>query len=225
MKSSPCKGRLQQGKQVYHVTAQIDPNCAMPIAAQQLLLKALAETGEVLGTRPEAGSAKNAMQFQLLVASDQTVEFLTAKCRIPTIISQVKVESIGTPAQKPAQKSNGSEAGPKPSATQGPVAQSPAAFAEEKLEAKAPVEPIEEIETPIAPSLERDAAAKPSTAPAENLLSVDAERIDTVLNLVGELIIGKSMLQQATQRIRGCAIPRKPCAAASLMPWLFNRGY
>src|SRR5438094_854366 len=32
---------------------------------------------------------------------------------------------------------------------------------------------------------------------AENVLRVDAERIDNVLNLVGELIIGKSMLQQA----------------------------
>ncbi len=32
---------------------------------------------------------------------------------------------------------------------------------------------------------------------AENILRVDAERIDSVLNLVGELIIGKSMLQQA----------------------------
>jgi two-component system chemotaxis sensor kinase CheA len=192
------QGALQQGRQVYHVTAQIDPNCAMPIAAQQLILKALTEAGEVLGTRPEAGSAKNAMQFQLLVASDQTAEFLTAKCRIPTIISQVKVESIGTPAQKPLPKSSGGEAGPKPSAAQGAVAVSPAANTEEKLEVKAVVEPVEEIESaPIAPSSERAAAAKPSPAPAENLLRVDAERIDTVLNLVGELIIGKSMLQQA----------------------------
>jgi two-component system chemotaxis sensor kinase CheA len=53
---------LKRGKSVYHVTAQVDPNCAMPIAAQQLILKALSENGEVLGTRPEAGSAKNAMR-------------------------------------------------------------------------------------------------------------------------------------------------------------------
>src|SRR6201982_3663074 len=33
--------------------------------------------------------------------------------------------------------------------------------------------------------------------PQENLLRVEAGRIDNVLNLVGELIIGKSMLQQA----------------------------
>ena len=34
-------------------------------------------------------------------------------------------------------------------------------------------------------------------APAENTLRVDAGRIDVVMNLVGELIIGKSMLQRA----------------------------
>ena len=34
-------------------------------------------------------------------------------------------------------------------------------------------------------------------AAQENLLRVEAGRIDSVLNLVGELIIGKSMLQQA----------------------------
>lgn len=43
------------------------------------------------------------------------------------------------------------------------------------------------------------AAAGSASLPgaAENLLRVDAERIDAVLNLVGELIIGKSMLHQS----------------------------
>jgi two-component system chemotaxis sensor kinase CheA len=43
------------------------------------------------------------------------------------------------------------------------------------------------------------AAAEPSLPQAslENILRVEAGRIDNVLNLVGELIIGKSMLQQA----------------------------
>jgi two-component system, chemotaxis family, sensor kinase CheA len=42
-----------------------------------------------------------------------------------------------------------------------------------------------------------ESVAPTHTALAENILRVDAERIDSVLNLVGELIIGKSMLQQA----------------------------
>jgi len=188
------QGALKQGKQVYHVTAQIDPNCAMPIAAQQLILKALAETGDVLGTRPEPGAALNVMQFQLLFASDQPAEYLTAKCRIPTITSQIKVESVGTPAQKAVPKTKGGEAAPKlPSA-----APASAGSVEESLESKVAAEPPDEIETILVPAaLEHEAAAKPSHAPAENVLRVDAERIDTVLNLVGELIIGKSMLQQA----------------------------
>jgi two-component system chemotaxis sensor kinase CheA len=174
---------LKQGKNVYHVVAQIDPNCAMPIAAQQLVLKALSEHGEVLGTRPEPGSTKNAMQFQLLVASDQTAEFLSAKCRIPTVISQVDVQSIGVPGQKTTQK---------PKAADGASPLASAGTTEEKIA----TEPLPEIETSLTPPPEREAAARPSPAPAENVLRVDAERIDTVLNLVGELIIGKSMLQQ-----------------------------
>jgi two-component system chemotaxis sensor kinase CheA len=183
---------LEQGKQVYHVTAQIDPNCAMPIAAQQLILKALTETGEVLGTRPEPGSAKNAMTFQLLVASDQTAEYLIAKCRIPTIISQVRIESIGTPAPKAAQNTkNGDTAST-------PAAPPTASQLDGQMESKLSAEPTEEVETILhASNHERVPSARTSPAPAENLLRVDAERIDTVLNLVGELIIGKSMLQQA----------------------------
>ncbi|MGD0178858.1 MAG: chemotaxis protein CheA [Terriglobales bacterium] len=178
---------LKQGKNVYHVVAQIDPNCAMPIAAQQLVLKALTENGEVLGTRPEPGSTKNAMQFQLLVASDQTAEFLTAKCRIPTVISQVSIQSIGNPAQQAIQKAKAVDGAP-------PAIDGPASGGSPQANIEA--EPVEEIETVLLSSSEREAAARPSPAPSENVLRVDAERIDTVLNLVGELIIGKSMLQQ-----------------------------
>jgi two-component system chemotaxis sensor kinase CheA len=210
---------LKQGTHVYHVIAQIDPNCAMPIAAQQLLLKALADAGEVLGTRPEAGSTKNVMQFQLLVATDQTAEALAAKCRIPTIISNVKIEAVGTPAQK-VQKAKPGEPASKPApSAHNPAEQTPAGqdatvqvrenvTENDKVEADLAAEPVEEIENVLAtPSPDRDTAAK-RTAPAENVLRVDAERIDTVLNLVGELIIGKSMLQQALNEF-GVRFPKE----------------
>jgi chemotaxis protein histidine kinase CheA len=56
---------------------------------------------------------------------------------------------------------------------------------------------------------------------AENILRVDAERIDSVLNLVGEPIIGRSMLQQA---FTGSPVTflGKLCVAVSVMPWRFN---
>ena len=190
-----AQAALKQGKNVYQVVAQIDPNCAMPIAAQQLVLKALSENGEVLGTRPEPGSTKNAMLFQLLVATDQTAEFLTAKCRIPTVISQVNVQSIGTPAQKAIQKAKTVDSTAKPAAVE--TAATPTFTPEARIEAE-PVapEPTQEIEAVFASSPEPETPLKASPASSENVLRVDAERIDTVLNLVGELIIGKSMLQQ-----------------------------
>ncbi|MGB9236680.1 MAG: chemotaxis protein CheA, partial [Terriglobales bacterium] len=47
------------------------------------------------------------------------------------------------------------------------------------------------------PAQNAETAAAPITASSENILRVDAERIDSVLDLVGELILAKSMLQQA----------------------------
>jgi two-component system, chemotaxis family, sensor kinase CheA len=173
----------KQGKQVYHLTVQIDPHCAMPIAARQLVLKAMGEVGEVLGTRPEAGSAESAKRFQLLLVSGNTTEYLTAKCRIPTIVSQVKVETI-TPLQ--------------PSSRRKSRDVTPHTKTEEDLHSltdAAPAKATKLGRTPSSPPADNTPAQ--NLAPAENILRVEAERIDTVLNLVGELIIGKSMLQQA----------------------------
>src|SRR5690242_2169524 len=46
-----AENAAQQGKRVFHLTTQIDPGCAMPIAARQLVLNALAPLGDVLAVR------------------------------------------------------------------------------------------------------------------------------------------------------------------------------
>jgi two-component system chemotaxis sensor kinase CheA len=67
--------------------------------------------------------------------------------------------------------------------------------AEPKAKASSP-SPLQNAPSPE--SEELAATGKPNhPVLAENILRVDAERIDSVLNLVGELIIGRSMLQQA----------------------------
>jgi two-component system, chemotaxis family, sensor kinase CheA len=169
---------LGQGKRIFHIIAQIDPLCAMPIAARQLVLNAVTSLGEVLGTRPEAGSTENAKRIELLLASEKTAEQVTAKCRIPTVISHVELEIIAGPAKK----------------AKNPI---PAAAPQEVVAESIEASPEAEVAEPWpAEEQEIEAPAHPTTA-AENILRVDAERIDNVLNLVGELIIGKSMLQQA----------------------------
>ncbi len=49
---------------------------------------------------------------------------------------------------------------------------------------------------PIRAGRQRVEASTRRSPQGETVLRVDAEKIDNVLNLVGELIIGKSMLQQ-----------------------------
>ncbi len=160
---------VSQGKNVYQMTAAIDPNCAMPIAARQLVLNALKRSAEVLGARPEAGSPASAQRLELLIASDQTAEHLSSQCRIPTVISSVVVELVKAGEVK-AQK----------------------LLPPETAVNMAPVQPA-----PPPESNEEHPRFSHGPVLAENILRVDAERIDNVLNLVGELIIGRSMLQQA----------------------------
>ncbi|MBZ5704061.1 MAG: chemotaxis protein CheA [Acidobacteriia bacterium] len=169
---------FSQGKRVYRITARIDPQCLMPIAARQLLLNALATLGEVLGARPETASPADRKRLEFLLASDASAEQVTAKCHIPTVIAQVKVEAVKGGAKSAKRAASPPET-------------------EKKIATQ--VQPAEKEAVAAASSTENDGAEKgqAGVATADNILRVDAERIDNVLNLVGELIIGKSMLQQA----------------------------
>ena len=169
---------LNQGKRVYHIKAQIDPRCAMPIAARQMLLNVLGAIGQVVAVRPATDSSANTEQLALLLVSALSLEKVTAKCRIPMVIARPSVELIKGKGRKDkatsAKKSsefNGISSGPIPN------------------------------DVPMSVEEHEGREALRLGAVAENILRVDADRIDNVLNLVGELIIGKSMLQQAFQEL------------------------
>jgi two-component system chemotaxis sensor kinase CheA len=158
------------GQDVLHVVAKIDPHCAMPIAGRQLVQNAIGTMGPIIAVRPDPKSPAASKHVEFILASMQTCDQIAAKCKIPTIVEEVTVEVLLK-----------ASAAPQPSV---PVSLAP----EEPAEAEAPLP-------------EPSAAPTPATAGVaasqENLLRVEAGRIDNVLNLVGELIIGKSMLQQA----------------------------
>jgi two-component system chemotaxis sensor kinase CheA len=162
------------GLSVYHVVVKIDPHCAMPIAGRQLIHNALGAVGQVIAVHPDAKSPAAAKQVEFVLASAQAVAQISAKGKIPTIAEEVTVEQILTPSE--------------PQNAADDTLLAPEAVAEETL-------PPYTASTSDVSS----AAAPTSVIPAvqENLLRVEASRIDNVLNLVGELIIGKSMLQQA----------------------------
>jgi two-component system chemotaxis sensor kinase CheA len=173
------------GLAVWEIVVKIDPLCSMPIAARQLIQTAISGLGQVLVVRPDAKSPAASKQVEFVFASTQTKEQIAAKCHIPTIAGDVSVTLIAAAATQIAGQS--AESGLD-------AAASAAAAAPAVANPASPVPPAPSAPAVVpAPTPE---AAVPQVL-TENILRVEAGRIDNVLNLVGELIIGKSMLQQA----------------------------
>src|SRR5215469_10407275 len=182
----------ESGRFVYHVLAQIDPHCAMPIAGRQLVQNALNGIGEILAVRPEAGSPAASKQVEFLVATEKSESDVVAKCQIPTIVATVKADLLPGEVKVHSKKTSkraavsSAEPGATVAASESDVAVAPES---------------EAVAASHAAEAPAEAVSQPHTTLAENILRVDAERIDSVLNLVGELIIGKSMLQQALNEL------------------------
>jgi two-component system, chemotaxis family, sensor kinase CheA len=174
------------GLALFEVVVKIDPHCAMPIAARQLIQNAISGVGQVLVVRPHAKSPAAVKQVEFVLAGLTSEQEINAKVRIPTIASDVSITLVVAGKQ-----------GTSPTVEQTP--QQTAAI----LPAGAKSDEAAEIRNDVVPQL---ATTEPQSQPqegsaqssvTENILRVEAGRIDNVLNLVGELIIGKSMLQQA----------------------------
>ena len=174
------------GKPVHHIVVDLDPQCGMPIVARQMIQLALAGLGEILALYPGEGNVEPVNRFEAALASERSPEQISAKCSIPTVSLDVRVcpldiqESVATdvsissaPGTVDRSGKNTDENGDY-AATASPANSAIGAGPPEELPA-----------TPTVPS------------GSDTLLRVDAERIDNVLNLVGELILAKSMLQQA----------------------------
>jgi two-component system chemotaxis sensor kinase CheA len=186
------------GKRVHHVVVQIDPQCGMPIAGRQMIKLALSGLGEVLALYPLEGSLEPISRVEAALASEQPAEHIRAKCSIPTIALNVRVTPLRIHAP--------SHLLPPVSAVDSELAVSELAVS--ALNDEGALLSAGDVTADVAAGIAARIAANDATSPEEaavapavpsgpdNLLRVDAERIDSVLNLVGELILAKSMLQQ-----------------------------
>ena len=189
---------VELGKRVQHVVVEIDPQCGMPIAGRQMIQLALAGLGEVLALYPVEGSLDPITRIEAALVSDKPAEQIRTKCSIPTIALSVQVTPVRDAPVRDTRA--GGTAADTPASPPPPDLAADSAGAHEAAPAEAA-----KVTTGFAarlPENEASAIAEPSAAPAvpagpDNVLRVDAERIDSVLNLVGELILAKSMLQQS----------------------------
>ena len=162
---------LDAGRILHHVHVTLDPHCALPLAGKQLVLSALASIGDVLAQHPPA-AAPVVRTLAFVIASSRSAAQIAAKAKIPTVASKVKVELFDGPGSRVTLAQN---------------------------DRISPSEPVVALDQES--NHNETAGAAAGSAHLENILRVDADRIDNVLNLVGELIIAKSMLQQTLNEL------------------------
>ncbi|MGB7310600.1 MAG: chemotaxis protein CheA [Candidatus Acidiferrales bacterium] len=170
-----------RGETPYNVALHVDPETPLPAAAYELGRKALEGAGKVLAIRPEKGAATEQVRLiEAALSSPMSVDWIRSRCMVPSVVANISVDRI--PAPQPVTRdlldilieseAAAVAAGIKPGRGEA------GAFVDEEAH-------------------ETGAPAGLAHAATENTLRVDAGRIDTVMNLVGEMIISKSMLQRA----------------------------
>ena len=163
---------LLNGGNVYNIALRIDPNSAMRAAAFQLVRNVLHDCGTVIALRPEDNLAAATVEIvEAAVASTHPIDHVSHRCLIPSVVSNVRIE-------------NASKAEISEHELLGEILEAQAA------ELASHPESMEAVNT-------KGQSSSPAVAAiAESTVRVEASRIDAVMNLVGELIIGKSMLHR-----------------------------
>jgi two-component system, chemotaxis family, sensor kinase CheA len=166
---------VHRGERVYNIALRLDPNSLMRAAAFQLIRNVLHGCGTVIALRPEDSAAAASVEIvEAALASQHSKAHLARRCHVPAIVSDVRVEAAAA-ADAPDHELIG-----------------------DLLEAQAAQLTAQTGEgADHGPAAQPGGASSAVAAVAENTLRVDASRIDAVMNLVGELIIGKSMLHRA----------------------------
>ncbi|MGA3292487.1 MAG: chemotaxis protein CheA [Candidatus Acidiferrales bacterium] len=170
-----------RGESIYNVALHIQPDIPLPAAALELARKALGGAGKVLAIRPEAEApAEQVRLIEAALSSAQSPDWIRSRCQVPAVVQRISVNRIPPPQSAARDLLDillESEAAAVAAGVKSGTAASSGAADEE--------------------THEHGASAGLAHATVENTLRVDAGRIDAVMNLIGEMIIGKSMLQRA----------------------------
>jgi two-component system chemotaxis sensor kinase CheA len=171
---------FRRGESVYNVGLHLDSESLLPAAAFELVRKALESAGKILILHPEsAAQAASTNLIEAAISSTKPADWIREHCRVPSVVSRISVLKVPVPKAAPRDLLE-------------ILIESEAAAVSAGVAAGTPDSKLDHHDE------SRDGAAPSGLAhaAAENTLRVDADRIDTVMNLVGELIIGKSMLQR-----------------------------
>jgi two-component system chemotaxis sensor kinase CheA len=171
---------FRRKEKVFQVALHLAKDSLLPAAAFELAKKALEGSGKLLALRPETGDEiVEGGLIEAAVSSSKSSDWIQKRCQVPSVVARIAVSPLFQGETAPRDVLDilvESEAAAVAAEVTGDL--SDEHHFDEQLPGSA-------------------AAIGIAHAAAENTIRVDASRIDTVMNLVGELIIGKSMLQRA----------------------------
>ena len=167
---------FRRGESVYYVAMHLDPEAFLPGAAFALARKALESSGRILALRPETAPVAHVGLVEAAVASSKSPDWIRKRCQVPSVVARISVDKAPAPESTPRDLLE-------------ILLESEAAAVSAGIKSGAQESVLGREEEPHDSSFPTNIARS-----AENTLRVDANRIEIVMNLVGELIIGKSML-------------------------------
>ena len=187
---------LNQGKKVYGLTVKVHESCILKAARAFLVFKAVEETSEIVVSSPSAQDIEDEkfeLDFSLVIVSDAPLdEIMTAAKSVSEIEDVVggvlDPDHVAAPVADEgdsAEEHEKMEPETKPAAAATPAAAS-AASAKTTAPAKSSKKKADE---------KKPAANKPIV---NRTVRVDIEKLDTLMNLVSELIIAKNSLVSAS---------------------------
>jgi two-component system, chemotaxis family, sensor kinase CheA len=167
-----------RGESVYRVTLHLSPETPMAAVAFELVRKALDGSGKLLAMCPPQVE-ENIARVYAVVSSKESPDSIGQRCKIPAVVERLSVERIEAP---PAGERDALQV-----------------LLEAESAAIAPRsgKPGDSLQDRRQQPRQGPGSAGVVHSAVESSLRVDTARIDSVMNLVGELIIGKSMLQRA----------------------------
>lgn len=177
------KEALAQGKKVYGLTVKVQETCILKAARAFLVFKAIEELGEIMVSCPpvqDIEDEKFDFDFSLICITECSLDKLLAAVRNVSEIESAKgaawdPNTVVTVEEEPEEPKK-----------------------EETKTEKAAVAPVEKAEAAPAKNTEKKAVSKPVV---NRTVRVDIEKLDSLMNLVSELIIAKNSLVSATSSI------------------------
>ena len=186
------KEAVSQGKNVYGLTVKVQESCILKAARAFLVFKAIEETGEIIISSPSAQDIEDEkfdLDFSLIVISDAPLDKVIAAAKSVSEIEDVKGSAIDlNHVASAAENDAGEETAP-----------AEPAKAEESQKSAAPAAPAASAAPARSGKKKADEKKTTPTKPVVNrTVRVDIEKLDTLMNLVSELIIAKNSLVSAS---------------------------